>query len=214
MREVALTESKKKLSRGRGPSALKTANTRTAILAAALEEFAERGYEQAPMASIAIRAGLAKGTLYLYFPTKLDLFEATLRDLVGGLVASLQTAIPAAGQSVQALVRAVVLPKLEIIQQPKRLALFRMIVTEGHRVPDLVNSYATIALNPALAAISSLAQIAYERGEIRSPVLAEHPLLFMAPVLAGTIWNGLFPDKEVNLTQLFEAFWEMIFIDR
>jgi TetR/AcrR family transcriptional regulator, regulator of autoinduction and epiphytic fitness len=214
MREAAPVKSAQPQSRGRGPSAQKTANTRAAIQTAALEEFADKGYEQALMASIARRAGLAKGTLYLYFPTKLDLFEAALRDLVGGLVASLQTALPAEGQSVQALVRAVVLPKLQIIQQPKRLALFRMIVTEGHRVPDLVSSYATIALNPALAAISSLAQIAYERGEIRSPVLAAHPLLFMAPALAGTIWNGLFPDKEVSLTQLFEAFWEMIFIDR
>lgn len=52
---------------------------RQAILAAAQQLFLETGYPQLRMTDLADRLGLAKGTLYLYFPTKEALFLAVLR---------------------------------------------------------------------------------------------------------------------------------------
>ena len=49
------------------------------ILDAALEEFAERGYGGARMAAVAERAGIAKGLIYHYVPSKQALFSATVR---------------------------------------------------------------------------------------------------------------------------------------
>jgi AcrR family transcriptional regulator len=50
------------------------------ILDAAYQVFAERGFEQATMAEIAAVAGVAKGTLYLYYPSKQDIYDAALRQ--------------------------------------------------------------------------------------------------------------------------------------
>src|SRR5215210_2814045 len=52
------------------------------ILAAALEEFAERGYAGASMAAAAARAGVTKGLIYHYFPGKADLFKAVVRSCI------------------------------------------------------------------------------------------------------------------------------------
>src|SRR6516162_736317 len=49
------------------------------IIAAALASFAERGYAATKLEDVAVAAGISKGTIYLYFPTKEDLFRAVVR---------------------------------------------------------------------------------------------------------------------------------------
>jgi AcrR family transcriptional regulator len=57
------------------------------LLAAALELFVERGYAATRLEDVARRAGVSKGTVYLYFPGKEDLFKAVVRE---GLVPLLE----------------------------------------------------------------------------------------------------------------------------
>ena len=52
------------------------------ILAAALEVFAERGFQAARLEEVAKRAGVSKGALYLYFETKADLFRAVVTTAI------------------------------------------------------------------------------------------------------------------------------------
>ena len=59
---------------------------RQAILDAALTVFAERGYEAARLDDVAAKAGVAKGTLYLYFKDKEALFEALVRGAVSPIL--------------------------------------------------------------------------------------------------------------------------------
>src|SRR3954462_1610964 len=53
------------------------------IVHAALDVFVEKGFAAARMDEIARRAGVTKGTVYLYFPSKEDLFRAVVEDLMG-----------------------------------------------------------------------------------------------------------------------------------
>src|ERR1044072_3933846 len=55
---------------------------RSALLAAALAEFTARGYEGARLDDVAKRAGIAKGTIYLYFADKETLFQELVRSMV------------------------------------------------------------------------------------------------------------------------------------
>src|SRR3954453_7873696 len=57
-------------------------DTREALLAAALEVFAERGYRDASVDQIAERAGYSKGAVYWHFPSKDDLFFALLEERI------------------------------------------------------------------------------------------------------------------------------------
>src|SRR5439155_7327804 len=63
---------------------------RAAILAAALEEFTARGYEGARLDDVAKRAGVAKGTIYLYFADKESLFRELVRSMVSPVLGVLE----------------------------------------------------------------------------------------------------------------------------
>src|SRR5687768_7633800 len=71
------------------PSTQRRTDKRTLITDAAVEVFAERGFHQARVSDIARRAGVADGTIYLYFKNKEDLllsiFEEKMDFLLGGL---------------------------------------------------------------------------------------------------------------------------------
>ena len=60
-----------------------TARRQEQILAAALEIFSQKGYTAATIPEIARKAGLAAGTIYLYFPNKRDLFIKVIEELHG-----------------------------------------------------------------------------------------------------------------------------------
>jgi AcrR family transcriptional regulator len=72
-----------------GDLPLKNRDKREAILAAALELIAEHGFHGAPMAMIAEKAGVAAGTIYLYFENKDVLITELFRELEGKIVAAL-----------------------------------------------------------------------------------------------------------------------------
>jgi TetR/AcrR family acrAB operon transcriptional repressor len=61
-------------------TALEAAETRTAILAAGLKVFAERGYERATLADIGARAGVTRGAVYHHFSDKAELFTTAIAD--------------------------------------------------------------------------------------------------------------------------------------
>ena len=69
--------------RGRG----QTAKRRTEILRAAVAHFARSGYAEADLNAVAADAGCAKGTLYNYFPSKCELFAASVDQAMRELIA-------------------------------------------------------------------------------------------------------------------------------
>src|SRR2546423_6648399 len=70
----------------------RTADKRGAILAAALEEFSARGFAAMRLDDVARRAGVAKGTIYLYFRDKESLFQELVRAMLGPVVGALEAA--------------------------------------------------------------------------------------------------------------------------
>ncbi|WP_198972925.1 TetR/AcrR family transcriptional regulator, partial [Xylophilus sp. ASV27] len=58
------------------------------LLEAALDVFVEKGYAAARVDEVAARAGVSKGTLFLYFPSKEELFKEVIRKNISGLYAN------------------------------------------------------------------------------------------------------------------------------
>lgn len=104
---------------------------RAEILDAAYRVFAERGFEQATMAEIAAAAGVAKGTLYLYYPSKQDMYDAALRQSAVDVDALTKVALGTgrtAGEKIQAFIET----KLRYFEEHRDF--FRMSEREfGHR---------------------------------------------------------------------------------
>src|SRR4029077_7615244 len=73
-----------------GTRATRSAERRDAILAAALDEFADRGFAATRLDDVARRADVAKGTIYLHFADKEALFEELIRMELSPVVAALE----------------------------------------------------------------------------------------------------------------------------
>ena len=76
----------------KGARAARRDERRAAILAAALEEFAARGFAATRLDDVARRAGVAKGTIYLHFRDKESLFQELVRSMLSPLVGTIEAA--------------------------------------------------------------------------------------------------------------------------
>lgn len=121
--------------RGRGPSPAKTAATRAALVEAATAIFLERGFEATRMSDVALRAGLAKGTIYLHFTDKPDLFAAILRDLAFHARGGRAVPRPRLHEPTAAFLRRTMLPVLKEVQASGRGRVVLLVASEGARFP-------------------------------------------------------------------------------
>ena len=198
----------------RGPSPAKTAETQNRICAAALARFLSDGFEATRMLDVARDAGVAKGTLYLYFPTKEALFEGVLSDILGESLARFQFSPPGEDEPTGAFIKRAFLPLVTGPKAPERLALFRLILFEGSRFPGLLASYRKVVMEPMMSVIRRLSARAQARGEIRTDALDRLPMLMMAPGLVVTVWNHLFEQEALEPKSVFEAYFDLVFSEQ
>jgi len=109
---------------------------RQAIQGAGTAVFLERGYEAASMDLIAAEANVSKQTIYNHFHSKDELFRAIITDMTTTLVVPLSMAKAAASTPKQ-LLQSFARDFLELMLQPSSLALYRLIVAESARFPEL-----------------------------------------------------------------------------
>ena len=114
---------------------------REAILDAALTVFARRGYEAARLDDVASMAGVAKGTLYLYFKDKEALFEALVRGAVSPILAKVGEAAAAPGMKPADVLDLFFSMFQAEVLGTKRKLLLRLIISEGPRFPALAELY-------------------------------------------------------------------------
>src|ERR1700687_1631722 len=113
---------------------------REAITAAALEEFSARGFAATRLDDVARRAGVAKGTIYLYFRDKESLFQELVRTMVNPLVGAITTA-PLRDVPIRAVVEMIVDVFINEILSTRRKDVLRLIISEGPRFPKLAEFY-------------------------------------------------------------------------
>jgi len=113
---------------------------RDRILAGAAAIFVAEGYEGASMSKIAASAGVSKGTLYNYYPSKPALFAAFVRDRCGHFMAEvlgdLQEDAPVATE-----LRRIGGLMLKLMMAPGGQAVFRVVVMEAAKFPELAKTF-------------------------------------------------------------------------
>jgi len=215
MAETATTSRRSKTRRPRrtlgGPRAERRAERRQAILAAALKEFSARGFAAARLDDIADAAGIAKGTIYLYFRDKETLFQDLILSEMGPVVATLETAL-----AVDLPVRAVAERAVELfvreIYGTSRREIIRLILSEGPRFPQLADFYYREVLSRIIAAVRALLRRALERGELRNDAIIRFPQLLGAPGIVAIIWSGLFERQDpLDVAGLMRAHLDLLF---
>jgi AcrR family transcriptional regulator len=186
---------------------------REAILAAALDEFSERGFAAARLDDVARRAGVAKGTIYLYFRDKESLFQELIRAMLTPLVSTIE----ALGQAdVPIAVLAEHLADLFVreVYETRRKDVIRLMIAEGRRFPKLAEFYYRQVLSRIIAAMRALLARAAARGEV-SAALVDFPQLIAAPGLIAIVWSGLFERFEpLDVRAMMKAHLEFLFAPR
>jgi AcrR family transcriptional regulator len=211
-REKLLNAGLRKEVRTRGPSPEKTAQTRCAVVSAALVEFLEKGFADATMESVARRAGVAKGTPYRYFPTKEALFSGVVQQEIAGAFIGFDASQRETSESIEAFLRRSILAATKDIERKGRAAIARLVIVEGVRFPALVEIYRLEMIDPLLDRIRRLLAEARQAGELRNDLLVHHPHLVLAPILTGIINNQLLDTAHpLDIPSLLEMQLDLIF---
>jgi AcrR family transcriptional regulator len=184
---------------------------REAILAAALEEFAARGFADARLDDVARRAGVAKGTIYLYFRDKEDLFQELVRAMVSPLVGAIASA-PLQDIPIRAVGEMIADVFVNEIFATRRKDVLRLIISEGPRFPKLAEFYYREVIARVLPLLRARLELAVKRGELAHDALARFPQLLVAPALMAIIWSGLFERfAPLDVRALMRAHLDLIF---
>jgi AcrR family transcriptional regulator len=140
---------------------------RETIMAVAREVFFEHGYTGTSMSAIAARLGGSKGTLYNYFKSKEELFEAQVRELCG-TAATFILASTAEGSPVETL--SVFGERyLTHLYSEQTVKLFRILVAESRRNPELGRMFYEVGPARGRRGLESYLQAAQARGLVDPP---------------------------------------------
>jgi len=173
-----------------GAREARSAARREAILAAALDEFSVHGFEAARLDEVARRAGIAKGTIYLYFQGKESLFQELVRSMLTPVVGTIE-AMGEADLPPRALADRIADFFVREIYETRRRDVIRLMIAEGPRFPQLAEFYYREVLSRVIAAMRALLSRAAERGEVPA-ALVDFPQIVAAPAMIAVVWSGLF----------------------
>ncbi|MBU6297076.1 MAG: TetR/AcrR family transcriptional regulator [Alphaproteobacteria bacterium] len=178
------------------------------ILDAALTVFAEKGFAAARMEDIAARAGVTKGTIYLYFSSKEDVFKSLARVSVG---ATLTDAALQAGRfegSAREFLTMFLSAVAEMIQHGERVILPKIIIAESGNFPELARFWRDEVIDKAMAMLSGVIAKGIASGEFRNLPADHVARLCIAPLILSIIWRTTFApyDKTpFDYRKLFET---------
>jgi len=193
-----------------GARAKRSAERRDAILAAALDEFAARGFAATRLDDVARRADVAKGTIYLHFADKEALFEELIRMELSPVVAALEN-VSHADISFRAVTGQLIEVFAREIFETRRKDVIRLVITEGPRFPKLAEFYYREVISRVMETIRAMLRRAHERGELKTDALVRFPQLLAAPGIVAIIWSGLFDRFEpLDVRALMRAHFDVL----
>ncbi len=167
-----------------------------AILNAALDVFVEKGFADTRLDEVAARAGVAKGTIYLYVPSKSALFEELVGSAIRSPVEGIAQQVTALDLPLEAVLRLLFTRIREEVLETPRREVIRLILSEAGKFPELAELYHREVVSRGMSLLRSVLARAAERGEIRPDELVRFPQLVIAPVVVALLWTSFFQDYE------------------
>src|SRR5882672_12405703 len=159
------------------------------ILEAALSVFAERGFAAARMEQIAVRAGVSKGTIYLYFDSKEAVFRALVHEVLGTQVARFANSARAASGPVAPVLAETLRGIGNFIATSNRVVLPKIVIAEAGNFPDLARIYREEMIERGLKMFATVIAMGIEQGEFRNLAIPHAVRLCVAPLLIAMFWR-------------------------
>ncbi len=165
------------------------------LLEAALELFAQKGYSATRAEEIAKRAGVSKGTLFLYFNSKEELFEAMVRQAIIPVVKDAQSFAQAHNGSAADLLRALTHLWWERNGHTTARSIPFLIVAEAHHFPECVRYFNQAVVDPCHELVRQVVERGIASGEFRAD---------LNPQLVWLSFHGLLS---------YPSFWDKAVMD-
>lgn len=186
-------------------SAKKEARPKEIILAA-LSVFESNGFAATRLEDVAHFAKISKGTIYLYFDNKEELFKACVRETVGKPIEETLGIANKFDGSTEKLLHEIADKIGNTFSNPEYRSIFYLIVSEGKRFPELVSFYYEEVVMPGIKGLSNIIERGIKRGEIKKSKPEEQALMLISPVIFSNIWNRLFITKKIDLGETLHSY--------
>jgi AcrR family transcriptional regulator len=154
------------------------------ILCAALEVFSEQGFARTKLDDVARRAGISKGTLYLYFDSKEALFRAMVLAKLEATLAHVEEFVRNWEGNTPDLLRHFITEYWNLANQPQKLRLSRVVLSELANFPELARWYYQEVILRVRRVIEQILARGIARGELR-----DVPTAFTARALQILVVN-------------------------
>ena len=166
------------------------------LLDAALDTFREKGFAATRMEDIAARAGVSKGTIYLYYPSKEAVFEALVRANLVPRIERIQALMATAQGPATERLHMMISAFAKVASDARLVALPKLVLAEAGNFPDLARFYRHEVIGRGLALVAGILRGGMESGEFRALDPEVTARLFMAPMILAALWRTTFAPIE------------------
>lgn len=153
------------------------------LLDAALDLFVEKGFAATRAEEVAARAGVSKGTLFLYFPSKEELFKAVIRENIVGRFKEWEQEFQSFEGSTPDLVRYGMRMWWERIGATRASGITKLIISEARNFPEIASFYQEEVIRPGTVLMRRILQRGIDRGEFRPLDLDYAVFSIVAPMI-------------------------------
>lgn len=176
------------------------------ILAAALEIFGERGYDATRLEDVGRRAGCTKGTVFLYYESKAELFKAAVREAMAPMVRDTEQAVEEHQGSARELLTKILRLRWEHMERTRLTGLVKLLLTETGKYPDLARFYNDEYFDRGQALLRKVIHKGVESGEFRKLDVDQAARVVVAPLLFAAVWRHTFEPVASSPIELDEYF--------
>ncbi|HEX6749121.1 MAG TPA: TetR/AcrR family transcriptional regulator [Longimicrobium sp.] len=159
------------------------------IVEAALDLFVEKGFAATRMDEIAKRAGVTKGTVYLYFPSKEDLFRAVVEEMMGPNIETGERMLAEHTGSAAELIRTLIRGWWELIGNQRVACLSKLMTGEAANFPHLAQYYVEHVVLRGRRIFQAAIQRGIDSGEFRPVPVTDSARLAIAPLVQASIYK-------------------------
>ena len=162
------------------------------IVAAGLDVFVERGFAATKLADVARRAGVTKGTVYLYFDSKEALFKAVVRETIVPVIAQGEALAQAFTGTARELVERLVREYWRLVGETALAGIPKLIMAEAATFPELTRFYYDEVVTRGHRLMAGVIERGIKNGEFRPVDVKVAAKLAMSPLMHAVVARRAF----------------------
>lgn len=159
------------------------------LLDAALALFVEKGFTATRSEEVAARAGVSKGTLFLYFQSKEDLFKAVIRENIGSLFPTWNEELDTFEGSSTDMVKYAMNAWWERVGNTAASGIAKLVMSEAQNFPEVAAFYQADVVVPGTQLLQRILQRGVDSGEFRAMDTNKAVYTLIAPMIFLMMWK-------------------------